>query len=92
MSTFSYLGTYALSTNDDLNYAMEFFIPSNCSYRSTGSSGQFCIAISLKSGQTQPNTNFIQQNETYTAAKSGLTVQFEQPDQNGIKRPTIVIT
>ena len=92
MPTFPYLGTYVLSTNDDQNYSMEFYIPSNCLYRSTGSSGQFCISISLKPGQTQPNTNFIPNSETYTAAKGGLTVQFDQPDQNGVKRPTIVIT
>ncbi|MBD3581437.1 hypothetical protein [Flavobacterium selenitireducens] len=91
MPTFSYLGTYVLSTNDDQNYTMEFYIPNNCNYRSTGSSGQFCISISLKPGQTQPSTNFVSNTENYISSRTGLTVEFDQPDQGGVKKPKIVV-
>lgn len=91
MPASSYLGTYVLSTNDDENYTMEFFIPNNCSYRSAGSSGIFCISISLKPGQTQPSTNFVSNTESYSVARTGLTVEFEQPNQGGARKPKIIV-
>lgn len=91
MSTFSYLSTYALKTNDDENYVVEFYIPSNCNYRSSGSSGQFCISIALKPGHTKPSPNFVANTENFSSARTGLTVEFEQPDQGGMKKPRITI-
>lgn len=91
MSTFAYLGTFALSTDDDEVYTMEFFIPDNCRYQSNGSSGQYCISISLKPGQTQPSSTFVSNSESYSTSKTGLTVEFDQPDQGGNKKPKITV-
>lgn len=92
MSAFAYLGTYALSTSDDVNYTMEFSIPNNCNYRSGGSAGTYCITIALNPGQSAPSTTFVSQSQNYSASKSGLTVEFEQPDQGGNRRPRLVVT
>ena len=91
MSAFAYLGTYGFTTTDNVNYTVEFSIPNNCNYRSSGSAGAFCISIALNPGQSQPSTTFTSQSLTFAADRGGLTVDFEQPDQGGAKKPKIVI-
>lgn len=91
MPAYTYLGTYALTTTDNMTFTLAFSIPDNCTYHCSGSSGNFLVTISLNSGQATPSTNFAPQTATFAASRGGVQVDFLQPDQKGVQRPKIVI-
>ncbi|RZJ67584.1 MAG: hypothetical protein EOO50_04705 [Flavobacterium sp.] len=89
MSSYPYLGTYGLTTTDNITFTMAFSIPSNCNYASSGSAGVYWITINLNPGETQPSTVFAMEQENYACVNNSLTVSFDQPTTGGrrLKKP-----
>ncbi|RZJ72224.1 hypothetical protein [Flavobacterium sp.] len=89
MSLFTYLGSYAVSTADNITFSVTFTIPDNCGFQTSGANGTYCIAIALNSGASLPSTNFVPQTASLLSNRGFFEADFLMPDQKGVKKPKI---
>lgn len=93
MAAYPYVGTYGLTTEDDITFTLEFSIPDNCNYQLSGSAGLYFVTINLNAGQTQPSTTFTLYSEDYSPTNNSLTITFDQPTATGrLKKPSAKVS
>lgn len=86
------LGYYAVATDDNETYDVEFKIPINCNYTVTTSGKYKYINIALNAGQTIPSTTFNTFTESITTLDGILNLHFKQTQDGATAiRPKVTL-
>lgn len=74
---------YGISTDDNLNFKVNFWIPDNCDFKLELFDKTYAVSVWLHKGHSTPSPNFIGCQVDVLAIEDNVAVDFEQK-LNGI--------
>lgn len=86
-----FLESYSLSSYTGSSYKVDFSIPNNCSFTTTGSNGTYSIIIRLNTGETVAETGTNPNTHVFNSYQNSLTVSFDLPNSGSPKKPILVV-
>ena len=91
--SYNMLGLFSFKEVSDGNFEITYEIPDNCDSNMTIVLGEYVIAITLQSGQTEPSKDFREASQNVSKIGSGLCVIFAQYEYSGTitRKPKITI-
>ncbi len=87
--SYNMLGLFTYKEVSDGDFEIKYQIPDNCDTNMTLVTGEYVIAITLKTGQTAPSKDFVEVIQNVSKIGTDLTVIFAQYEYSGavIRKP-----